>query len=92
MIEYVDVVTLKPLGGYRVWVRFSNGKEGVRDFADMIAEGGEMIEPLKDEAFFRKVFVRNTVPAWPNGFEIDATNLHMEMEQAHLLSASVAAE
>jgi hypothetical protein len=92
MIEYVDVVAVRALGGYRVWVKFSNGREGVRDFADMIIEGGEMVEPLKDEAFFGQVYVHHFVPAWPNGFEIDATNLHMEMEKAGLLNASVAAE
>lgn len=92
MIEYVDVVAVKPLGGYRVWVRFSNGREGVRDFSDMIAEGGEMVEPLKDETLFQRVFVHRTVAAWPNGFEIDATNLHMEMQSAGSLSTPVAAE
>ena len=92
MIEYVDVVALKPLGGYKVWVRFSNGKEGVRDFSAMVADGGEMTEALKDEAVFRGVHIRHGVPSWPNGFDIDATNLHMEMEEANLLSSSAAAE
>ena len=92
MTEFVDVVAVKALGGYRVWVRFSDGKEGVRDFSDMIAEGGEMVEPLKDEAMFRRVFVHRHVPVWPNGYAIDATNLHMEMERDNLLTASVAAE
>jgi hypothetical protein len=31
------------------------------------------------------------VPAWPNGFEIDATNLYMEMQKAGLLTSPVAA-
>lgn len=92
MIEFVDVVAVKALGGYRVWVRFSNGQEGVRDFSGLIAGGGEMVAPLKDESLFARVFVHGTVPAWPNGFEIDATNLHMEMQRAHLLTPAVAAE
>jgi hypothetical protein len=92
MIEYVDVVALKPLPEFRLWVRFSNGREGVRDFADILAEGGDMVEPLKDEAFFSRVILHHSVPAWPNGFEIDATNLHMEMQAAGLLSSTVAAE
>lgn len=92
MIEYVDVVALKPMGGYRVWFRFSNGREGVRDFADMVAAGGPMVAPLRDEAFFQQVYLHRFVPAWPNGFEIDATNLHMEMEAQGLLSPAAAAE
>jgi hypothetical protein len=92
MIEYVDVVGVKALGGYRVWVKFFNGREGIRDFSDMVAEGGEMVEPLRDKALFQRVYVHHSVPAWPNGYEIDATNLHMEMEHAGLLTAAVAAE
>jgi len=92
MIEFVDVVALKPLPGFKLWLRFSNGREGVRDFADILAEGGEMVAPLRDEAFFSRVTLHRTVPAWPNGYEIDATNLHRELAEAGLLSAPAAAE
>ena len=92
MIEFVDVVALKALGDYRVWVQFSNGSEGVRDFSDMIEEGGEMVAPLADKALFAEVYLHHSVPAWPNGFEIDATSLHMQMKAAGLLSTVAAAE
>jgi len=91
-IEFVDVVDVRALGDFRVWVRFSNGREGIRDFRDMIEEGGEMVEPLRDKTLFAKVRVSDSVPSWPNGFEIDATNLHIEMLAAGELSSSVAAE
>lgn len=51
-----------------------------------------MVEPLADPEFFRRIYLNRTVPAWPNGFEIDSTNLHMEMENAGVLTASAAAE
>ena len=91
-IEYVDVVAVKALADFQLWVRFSNGREGVCDFGPILAEGGEMIEPLRDAALFEKVFVHHHVPAWPNGYEIDATNLHLEMSRDGLLSATAAAE
>ncbi|MFZ5932212.1 MAG: DUF2442 domain-containing protein [Pseudomonadota bacterium] len=40
MIKLVKVIEIKPLGGNRLWVRFSDGREGVRDFSDMLAQGG----------------------------------------------------
>jgi hypothetical protein len=43
------------MGGYRVWVRFCNSREGIRDFAYVIAAGGEMVEPLQDKALFGQV-------------------------------------
>jgi hypothetical protein len=91
MIKFVKVVHLKPLGGHRLWLSFSDGREGVRDFADILAEGGPMVEPLRDPAFFARVFVEYGVPSWPNGFDLDAIALHQEMEAAGLLSQPIGA-
>jgi hypothetical protein len=88
--EFVDVVRAEPRGAFRVYVRFSNGEEGVRDFSDMIAEGGPMVEPLRDQAFFARVFVDDGVLAWPNGFDLDAIALHDEMKKAGLLHRTAA--
>ena len=41
-----------------------------------------MVEPLKDPAFFARVFVEMGVPTWPNGFDMDAIKLHMDMAAA----------
>ena len=92
MIKMVKVVKLKPLDGHRLWVRFSDGTEGVHDYSDMVREGGPVVDPLRDQLLFNKVFISFGVPSWPNGFDVDAINLHIEMEKAGLLSAPVAAE
>ncbi|WEK05246.1 MAG: DUF2442 domain-containing protein [Candidatus Devosia phytovorans] len=91
-IEYVDVVAVKALPDFHLWVRFSNGHEGVRDFRPLIAEGGPMAAQLRDAAVFNGVYVNDDVPAWPNGYEIDATNLHLKMMQEGLLIKTEAAE
>jgi len=91
MIELVKAIEVRPLGGARLWVRFSNGREGVRDFTDMLAEGGFMVEPLRDPALFQRVFIECGVPTWPNGFDIDAIALHREMADAGLLSEKAGA-
>ena len=44
-----------------------------------------MVEPLRDPAFFRRVFVQCGVLTWPNGFDLDAVRLHDEMRAAGLL-------
>ncbi len=85
MIELIKIVKAEPLGGYRLRISFTNGDSGVRDLADMIAEGGVMVEPLRDHAFFARVFVQSGVLAWPNGFDLDAIALHQEMEAAGTL-------
>jgi hypothetical protein len=91
MIKMIKVIALKPMGGHRLWVKFSDDSEGVRDFSDVIAEGGPMVEPLRDPQFFAKAFISFGVPNWPNGFDVDAINLHMEMEKAGALKSASAA-
>jgi hypothetical protein len=81
VIKTVQVVELKPQENYLLWVKFSDGSNGVRDYADMIAAGGPMIEPLRDNAFFDSVFLSFGVPTWPNGFDFDAINLQNELKE-----------
>jgi len=88
--ELVDVVRAEPRGGHRVWVAFSDGTEGERDFADLIAEGGEMVEPLSGPAFFARVFLNDGILTWPNGFDLDSIALHMEMKEKGLLHRTAA--
>jgi len=90
MFELVDVIDVKPRGGYRLAVKFSNGTEGERDFADLIAEDGEMVEPLRDPVFFARVFLDDGVLSWPNGFDLDSIALHMEMKDRGLLRRTAA--
>ena len=91
MIHMVKVVELKPIGDHSLWLRFSDGTEGVRDCSDILAEGGPMVEPLRDPAIFQRAFVSFGVPSWPNGFDLDAINLHREMKAAGLLRQASAA-
>jgi hypothetical protein len=39
-IPMVDVLRLRPLDGDRLWLRFTDGSEGVRDLSGLVAEGG----------------------------------------------------
>ena len=86
----IKVVSVEALEKHRLRVRFSDGTEGVRDFADILAEGGPMVEPLRDAAFFSKVFIELGAPTWPNGYDIAPWTLHKELEDASQLKPSTA--
>ena len=75
-LPLVDVIRLRPLEGHRLWVRFTDGSEGVEDLSDLIARDGPMIEPLRDPAYFNRVFIETGAPTWPNGFDICRPSLH----------------
>jgi hypothetical protein len=85
------VMHLEKLGDFRLRVRFTDGSEGVHDFSSMVAEAGPMIEPLRAQDFFDRVFLEFGAPTWPNGFDIAPEWLRREMEAAGELSR-VAAE
>jgi hypothetical protein len=87
----VDVLRLKVLDDHRLWFRFSDGNEGVRDFSALLASGGPMVEPLKAPDYFARAFVEMGAPTWPNGFDLDPINLYRELRDAGALTR-VAAE
>jgi hypothetical protein len=88
----IDVINIKRLGDFRLEISFSDGTIGVRDFAEIKARRGEMVEPLKDQAYFAQVFVDDGALTWPNGYDWDSIALHDEMKAAGLLRRVDAAE
>jgi hypothetical protein len=49
----IDVIGVRPLGGFRLELEFSDGTVGTRDFGSILQKSGPMVEPLKDPAYFR---------------------------------------
>ena len=45
LVPMRQVKQVKVVNDHVIWFRFSDGREGYRDFSDMLAEGGEMVEP-----------------------------------------------
>ena len=86
----VDVLRLRALDDHRLWLRFTDGSEGVRDLADIVATGGPMVEPLRDPAYFARAFVEMGAVTWPNGFDLDPIQLYMELRDAGALTRTAA--
>jgi len=81
----VDVLRARALPGHKLWFRFTDASEGTYDLAEMVAAGGEMVEPLKAPEYFARIFVELGAPTWPNGFDLDPINLYMELRDAGAL-------
>ena len=89
-LPMVDVLRLRAPDGHRLWIRFTDGSEGVRDFSDLLAAGGPMVEPLKAPDYFARAFVEMGAPTWPNGFDVDPINLYMQLRDAGALTPTAA--
>jgi len=66
-------------GGYRIWLRFNDGAEGVVDLADCL--DGEVFEPLKDMARFKAFRVDPDIETvvWDNGADMAPEFLYERM-------------
>jgi hypothetical protein len=58
----VKFTQVEKLGGFGLRVRFTDGGEGVHDFGALVKELGPMLEPLRDEAYFARVFLEFGAP------------------------------
>jgi hypothetical protein len=88
----IDVIGVRHLSGHKLEIEFSDGTIGVHDFAFVQEKTGPMAEPLKDAAYFARVFIDDGALTWPNGYDWDPIALHDEMKAAGELRQAHAAE
>lgn len=76
----VDVVEVRPLGGYRVFIKFEDGVQGEVDLAEVIRLDG-VFAPLRDPARFAEVRVHPELGTlcWPNGADLDPDVLYSKI-------------
>jgi Protein of unknown function (DUF2442) len=86
------VVSIDRLSGFRLRIEFNDGSDGMHDFSSMVQEPGAMLAPLRDEAYFARVFLEFGALTWPNGFDIAPEWLRREMNAAGELKCTAAAE
>ncbi|MGC8905258.1 DUF2442 domain-containing protein [Thermus sp.] len=72
----VEVVEARPLEGLRLWLRFSDGKEGVVALEALELPG--LLSRLRDPDFFAQVRVDPELgaPVWPGGLDLDPLVLY----------------
>lgn len=89
-IKMVRATRVRALPDYCLEIVFDDGTMGVADLDDF-TNLGPMTEPLRDPAYFARVFIEMGVPTWPNGCDIDPINQHMLMQEAGTLRSVSAA-
>jgi hypothetical protein len=84
------VVKLEKHGDFRLAVYFNDGSFGTHNFADLVKRPGEMREPLRDPAYFDRVFLEFGAPTWPKGYDMAPEWLRREMVEAGELRRAAA--
>ncbi len=83
-------IEIEAIAPFSIRVCFNDGRVGVHDCAPDIAGDGPIVRPLKDPAYFARVFLEFGGPNWPNGFDMCPDWLQMTMEVAGELHAAAA--
>jgi len=76
MAVWKRVITARYLGNYQVALVFSDNKEGILDGTSLLQRHGTLIEALRDENFFKLLFVDMGALCWPNGLELSPARLY----------------
>ncbi|MGH9443241.1 MAG: DUF2442 domain-containing protein [Thermoanaerobaculia bacterium] len=68
MKALVTVLEARYVKNHRLLLRFSDGIEKTVDFSPWLR--GEVFEPLRDVAAFKKFFLSGGTVCWPNGADV----------------------
>jgi len=77
------VTDAKHLGGYRLWVRFSDASEGHVDLSELVLnDKRQIVAALRDPAVFAAMRVDMDTVVWNNGFDLAPEYLHARAKAA----------
>ena len=85
------VVACQARPNYQVWVRFTDGVEGVVDLSEMVGRG--VFAAWSDVAFFNRVSVDPVTRtlSWPGGIDLDLDVLYSNLTGKALPGSEAAA-
>jgi len=72
----IKVTGFRYLGDYQVALNFSDGKEGTFDGHALLRRNGPLLNPLREESYFQRMFLDAGALCWPNGLELSPARLH----------------
>ena len=72
----IKLIEARYRGEFQVTLRFSDGKQGIFDGRELLKRSGPLLDPLRDESYFKRVFIDAGALNWPNGLELSPTRLH----------------
>jgi hypothetical protein len=77
----VDVIDVKVLDGYRLYLHFDDGAQGQVDISKLVPFKG-VFEPLNDKRYFSKVSVNSDIGTicWENGADLSPTYLRENID------------
>lgn len=81
------IVEVKPLPGFRIWIKFQNGLEGIVNLSDLTGKG--VFAKWNESGFFDSVFVdtESHTVSWPGGIDLCPDSLYAEITGKTILES-----
>ncbi len=72
------IIEIKALKNYKLFLKYSDGVEGVIDLSDIVGKG--VFEAFKNYSFFENVKIgESDAPTWENETDIDPLNQYLKL-------------
>lgn len=72
-----DIIDVKALDDYKIYLKFKNGEEKIYDMTEHI-EKIKFFNKLKDKEYFKRVVPRGDTIEWENGEDVAPENLYYD--------------
>ena len=82
----MKIIDIRVQPNYSLNLRFNNHTEGVFDLNPLIDRDTVLTAPLRDRAFFERVYLELGALAWPNGLELSPDSVQAELAEAGRLT------
>lgn len=77
------VTDARHVGGFRIWLRFSDKSEGEVDLTDLVSNDPRpIVAALRDQTRFAALRVDMDTVVWDNGFDLAPEYLHARLTAA----------
>jgi hypothetical protein len=72
----IKIIESRYLSDFQVALNFPDGKEGVFDVKAILQRNGSLLEPLRSDNYFKRLFIDSGVKCWTNGLELSPARLY----------------
>ncbi len=72
----IKLIEARYKGDFKVSLYFSDGKEGIFSGHELLQRKGPLLEPLRNEEYFKRLFIDAGALCWPNGLELSPARLY----------------
>lgn len=84
----IKIVRARWLKDQQITLAFSDGREGVYDFALLLTPKTSLTQPLQDAVAFQRFFLEVGSLCWPSGLAFSASKLYADLLSVNCLSQS----